>query len=68
MDLSIFIISVFCLIDDWLEGEPNWKKNLAAAFDTDGIVVGESNGLKGVYALGIRCRSCKKLVIDCDAS
>lgn len=50
----------------WLEGEPNWKKNLATAFDTDGTVVGESNGLKGVYALGTRCRACKKIIVDCD--
>jgi hypothetical protein len=26
VDLSIFIISVFCLIDDWLEGEPKLRQ------------------------------------------
>ncbi len=51
----------------WFEGEPTWKKNLATAFDTEGIAVGESNGLKGVYALGTRCRTCRKIVIDCNA-
>lgn len=26
MDLSIFIITVFCLIDDWLQGEPKLRQ------------------------------------------
>jgi hypothetical protein len=48
----------------WLPGEANWKKNVQAARGT-GEQVGEWNIFSsGVYAKGIRCHSCRRIVLD----
>ncbi len=48
----------------WLPGESNWKKNVKAAWGA-GEQVGEWDVFSsGVYAKGIRCHSCRRIVLD----
>lgn len=44
----------------WFEGKPTWTKNLMKL----GEPIGEFGIGKGSYALGNRCRKCRKIILD----
>lgn len=44
----------------WFAGEPTWKNNLMKL----GEPVGKFKTLVGSYALGKRCRKCRKIILD----
>jgi hypothetical protein len=47
----------------WIPGEANWKKKKAAW--GAGEQVGECNVFSsGVHAQGIRCHSCRRIILD----
>jgi hypothetical protein len=47
----------------WMNGEASWFKNLASVFGA-GEIVGENGIFKGCHADGIRCLSCRKIVMN----
>lgn len=47
----------------WFNGEASWFKNLASVFGA-GEIVGENGIFKGCHADGIRCLSCRKIVMN----
>lgn len=48
----------------WFNGEASWFKNLASGFGA-GEPVGEAGLFKGCYMEGIRCLSCRRVVMNC---
>ena len=44
----------------WFDGEPSWQKS----FTQLGEPVGTTEVTKGSYALGKRCRDCRKIILD----
>jgi hypothetical protein len=47
----------------WFPGEPRAKATVSAVFG-GGEHVGDTSLFKGSYAVGNRCRSCKKIIVD----
>ena len=47
----------------WLAGPASWIKNLATGFG-DGESVGKYGPLTGPYVSGIRCRACRRIILD----
>lgn len=47
----------------WLPGEPSWRKNFEAAM-AGGERVGGFHFPAGAHALGIFCKSCRRIVIE----
>jgi len=47
----------------WFPGPPSWKDNLASVMYA-GRLVGKMRGGAGAYIEGIRCKSCKRLILD----
>ncbi len=45
----------------WYEGDPSLWKNLIPHGDP----VGEWDVLAGMYIKGVRCQSCRRIVLDC---
>jgi len=49
----------------WLAGEASWGKNFATGLG-DGIMVGTRGILSGPHVKGIRCTSCRHIILSCD--
>ncbi len=47
----------------WIAGDASWRRNAAAAAG-EGEAIGSYGVLAGRYAAGIRCLSCRRIILE----